>query len=137
MGSANLTMGVNGIDKTGAAFRSVKNRAAATSAQIRSMVGGALGALGAYFSFRAIKGGIDELTHLADVAEKTSTSVEELSQASTAMGILGIQNMGIDQLAKAFDYMAKSTGRTGWRASTRPSKSWARFRTCRNAHRPR
>jgi len=113
MGSANLTMGVNGIDKTGAAFRSVKNRAAATSAQIRSMVGGAIGALGAYFSFRAVKGGIDELSHLSDVAQKTGTSVEELTKAATALSVLGIQNMGVDQLGKAFDYMAKSTGRTG------------------------
>ena len=113
MGSANLTMGINGIDKTGAAFRSVKNRAAATSAQIRSMVGGALGALGAYFTFRSIKGGVDELGHLSDIAQKTSTNVGELTQTAAAMSALGIQNMGVDQLGKAFDYMAKSTGRSG------------------------
>lgn len=113
MGSANLTMGVKGIDKTGAAFRSVKNRAAATSAQIRSMVGGALGALGAYFTFGAIKNGINDLSHLSDVAQKTSTNVGELTQTAAAMSALGIQNMGVDQLGKAFDYMAKTTGRSG------------------------
>lgn len=104
---------VKGVDQTGAAFGSIKNRAAATGAQIRTMLGGALAAAGAYLGFRAIKGGIDELGHLSDVAMKTSTSVDELTQAATAMSVLGIQNMGVEQLAKAFDYMAKATGRTG------------------------
>jgi hypothetical protein len=104
---------VKGVDKSAGAFGSIKNRAAATSAQIRSMVGGALGALGAYFTFRSIKGGIDELGHLSDVAQKTSTNVGELTQTAAAMAALGIQNMGVDQLGKAFDYMAKTTGRSG------------------------
>lgn len=104
---------IKGVDKSGGAFSSIKGRAAATSAQIRSMVGGALAAAGAYMSFRAIKGGIDELGHLSDIAQKTSTNVDELTAATAAMGALGIQNMGVDQLGKAFDYMAKTTGRSG------------------------
>ena len=104
---------VKGVDKSAGAFGSIKNRAAATSAQIRSMVGGALGALGAYFTFSSIKGGIDELGRLSDVAQKTSTSVGELTQTTSALKALGIQNMGVDQLGKAFDYMAKTTGRSG------------------------
>jgi len=113
MGSANLTMGVKGIDKTGAAFKSIKSRAQATGLQIRSMLGGALAAAGAYMSFRAVKSGIDELGHLSDIAQKTSTDVGELTATTAALGALGIQNMGVDQLAKAFDYMAKTTGRSG------------------------
>ena len=104
---------IKGVDKSASAFGSIQNRAAATSAQIRSMVGGALGALGAYFTFRSIKGGIDELGHLSDVAQKTNTNVGELTQTAAAMSALGIQNMGVDQLGKAFDYMAKTTGRSG------------------------
>lgn len=104
---------VKGVDQTGGAFSSIKNRAAATGAQVRSMLGGALAAAGAYLGFRAVKGGIDELGHLSDIAQKTSTSVGELTQTAAAMGALGIQNMGVDQLAKSFDYMAKTTGRTG------------------------
>lgn len=104
---------VKGVDKSAGAFGSIKNRAAATSAQIRSMVGGALGALGAYFTFRSIKGGIDELGHLSDIAQKTNTNVGELTQTAAALSALGIQNMGVDQLGKAFDYMAKTTGRSG------------------------
>ena len=104
---------IRGVDKSGGAFKSIKGRAATTSAQIRSMVGGALSALGAYMGFRAIKGGIDELGHLSDIAQKTSTNVGELTQTAAAMSALGIQNMAVDQLGKAFDYMAKTTGRTG------------------------
>lgn len=104
---------VKGVDNSGGAFSSIKARAAATAAQIRSMVGGAIAAAGAYMSFRAIKGGIDELGHLSDIAQKTSTDVGELTQTVAALNVLGIQNMGVDQLGKAFDYMAKTTGRTG------------------------
>ena len=100
-------------DQTSAAFGSIKSRAAATGAQIRSMLGGALAAAGAYLGFRSVKAGIDELGHLSDIAQKTSTSVGELTQTAAAMGALGIQNMGVDQLAKSFDYMAKTTGRSG------------------------
>ena len=104
---------VQAKDQTSAAFGSIKSRAAATGAQIRSMLGGALAAAGAYLGFRAVKGGIDELGHLSNIAQKTSTSVGELTQTAAAMGALGIQNMGVDQLAKSFDYMAKTTGRSG------------------------
>lgn len=104
---------VQAKDQTSAAFGSIKSRAAATGAQIRSMLGGALAAAGAYLGFRAVKGGIDELGHLSDIAQKTSTSVGELTQTAAAMGALGIQNMGVDQLTKSFDYMAKTTGRSG------------------------
>ena len=104
---------IKGVDKSAGAFNSIKGRAAATSGQIRSIVGGAIAAAGAYLSFQAIKAGIDELGHLSDIAQKTSTSVDELTQTAAAMGALGIQNIGVDQLGKAFDYMAKTTGRTG------------------------
>lgn len=103
---------IRGVDKSGGAFKSIKGRAATTSAQIRSMVGGALSALGAYMGFRAIKGGIDELGNLSDIAQKTSTNVGELTRTAAAFSALGV-NMGVDSIGKAFDYMAKSTGRTG------------------------
>lgn len=111
MANANINFNVTGTDKTGAAFNAIGWRAK----QLSSMLKGALAFAGAYFGFRAVKGGIDELGHLSDIAQKTSTSVDELTQAAGAMNALGIQNMGVDQLAKAFDYMAKTTGRSGMR----------------------
>ena len=109
MANANINFNVTGTDKTGAAFNAIGWRAK----QLSSMLKGALAFAGAYFGFRAIKGGIDELGHLSDIAQKTSTSVDELTQAAGAMNALGIQNMGVDQLAEAFDYMAKTTGKSG------------------------
>lgn len=104
---------IRGVDKSAAAFASVKGRAAATGAQIQKMVGGAIAAAGAYMTFAAVKGGITELSHLSDIAQKTNTNVSELTQTAAAMSALGIQRMGIDELGRAFDYMAKTTGRTG------------------------
>ena len=103
---------IKGVDKSAGAFRSIKGRAAATGAQIKSIVGGALQFAGVYMGFQAIKDGINELGHLSDVAQRTSTSVGELTKMAAAMGALGV-NMGPDQIATAFDRMAKSTGRTG------------------------
>lgn len=112
MAGANITMGVNGIDKTGAAFTSIRNRAKATGASIRSIMGGAIAAAGAYLSFRSIKSGIDELGNLSDLAMKAGTSVEFLTKASTAFQVSGL-NVGTDQLVKSMQYLEKATGKTG------------------------
>jgi len=113
MSQSTHQIAVKAADQTGAAFKSIKGRAVATGAQIRSALGGALAAAGAYLGFSAIKGGIDNLGHLSDIAQKTSTSVDELTQTSAALSALGIQNMSVENLAKSFDYMAKTTGRSG------------------------
>lgn len=112
MANANLTLNIKGADKTGKAFNSVEWRAKAAASKIRSVVGGALAAAGAYLSVRAVAGVVNELGHLSDVAQKTSTSVDELTRAATGMQILGI-NADVDQLAKAFQFMEKNTGRSG------------------------
>ena len=103
---------IRGVDKSGPAFSSVKAKAAATGAQIKSMVGGAIAAAGAYLGFRAIKGGIDELGRLSDVAQKANVSVDALTSATAAFGALGIQ-MNVDGFAKSMQLLAKNTGRTG------------------------
>lgn len=112
MANANLTMGINGVDKTAAAFNSVKNRARATGAQIRSIMGGAIAAAGAYLSVRSIAGGVEELGKLDDIAAKTKTNVSELSQAVTGFQILGV-NTSIEDFARSLAFMRKNTGREG------------------------
>ena len=104
---------VRGVDKTGAAFSSVKGRAVTTSAQIKKMVGSALAGLGAYMGLRSIKNGIDELSHLSNTAVKAGVSVNEMTKAVDAFKVVGIQNMGVDQFAKALMFMEKNTGLTG------------------------
>lgn len=102
-----------GVDKTGAMFQSIGARAKATGAQIRAVMGGAIAAAGAYLSFRSIKGGIDELSHLSDIAMKANTTSGELMQLSQALGVLGVQGANVDSLAKSFSLMEKNTGRSG------------------------
>lgn len=112
MSQSTHQLAIKGKDQTGAAFASVESRAAAAGAKIRSALGGALSAVGAYLSLRAVGDGINELGKLSDVAQKTSTSVDELTQAASAMGVLGI-NANVEGLAKAFQLMEKNTGRSG------------------------
>lgn len=104
---------IKGVDKSAGAFASIKQHAAVTGAQIRNMVGGALAGVGAYLGLRTLSANIDELGKLSDIAQKTGTSVDELTKAATAFSVVGVQGMGVDQIGKAFDNMAKSTGRQG------------------------
>lgn len=113
MSSSTHQIAVKAQDKTAGAFASIQSRATAASARLRSALGGALAAAGAYMGFRSVVDGINNLGHLSDVAQKTSMSVDELTRAGTALNILGIQNMNVEQLAKSFDYMQKTTGRSG------------------------
>lgn len=110
MANANINFNVTGTDKTGAAFQAVGWRAK----QLSSILKGALAFSGAYFGFGAVKSGINELGHLSDIAQKANTSVSELTKASAALSAIGIQNVGVDQLGKAFDYLQKTTGRRGF-----------------------
>ena len=112
MAGANITMGVNGIDKTGAAFTSIKNRAKATGASIRSIMGGAIAAAGAYLSVRSIKSGIDELGNLSDLAMKAGTSVDALTKSALAFQVAGL-NLPVESLARSFQYLKKRTGEGG------------------------
>ena len=112
MAGANITMGVTGIDKTGAAFNSIRNRARRTGAQIRSIMGGAIAAAGAYLSLRAIKGAVDELGKLSDLAMKAGTSVEFLTKSATAFKVAGL-DVTAESLTRALQYMQKNTGQQG------------------------
>ena len=113
MANANLTMGVKGVDRTGAAFNSIKNRAKVTGAQIRAMMGGAIAAAGAYLSFRSIKGAIDEMRTINDVAMRANVSAEEVQKLTKALSILGIQGADVSSVATAMARMEKATGESG------------------------
>ena len=104
MANANLTMGVTGIDKTGAAFNSIKMRARATGASIRAALGGALAAAGAYLSLRSVAGAVNQLGQLSDLAMKAGMSVEFLTKATTAFQVAGL-NVSAESLVKAMQFM--------------------------------
>lgn len=113
MSKSTHQMAVKAVDQTAGGFASIQARAAAASAKLRSMLGGAMAAAGAYFGFRSIAAAINELGTLSDIAQKSSVSVDDLTKSATALSVLGIQNMGPEQLAKAFQMMEKNTGRSG------------------------
>lgn len=103
---------VRGVDKTAGAFSSVQSRAAAASAKLRKMLGGALAAAGAYLSVRAISRTISRLGELSDLAMRTGTSVDELTRSALAFQIAGLP-MTVESMATALQYMQKNTGQKG------------------------
>ena len=113
MSASKTKVKITGEDKTAGAFNSIKNRAATTAGQIRTMVGGALAAMGTYMGLRSIKQSFDDLSHLSDTAQKAGLSVEELTKATNAFKMMGIQNMDVDQFARALMIMEKNTGLQG------------------------
>ena len=112
MSQSTHQVAIKGVDQTAGAFNSVAARAKATGAQIRSVMGGALAAAGAYLSFRSIKGAVDELGKLSDLAMKSGTSVDELTKSATAFQVAGL-NLPVETLAKSFQYLKKQTGEGG------------------------
>ena len=103
---------INGKDNTVNAFKSIQARAIATGNRIASVMGGAIAAAGAYLSVRSLKGAVDELGALSDMAMKAGTSVDTLTQTALAFQIAGI-NMPVETLAKSFQYLKKNTGEGG------------------------
>lgn len=112
MSSSKHQIAVTGVDKTGAAFQSIQARAAAAGQRISRIMGGALAAAGAYLSLRSVGSAVNRLGALSDVAQKTGSSVEDLTKTVTALQILGV-NTSIEALAKSFSLMEKNTGRSG------------------------
>lgn len=112
MSASTHQVAIKGVDQTGAAFKSIGARAKATGASIRSIMGGALAAAGAYLSLRSVKGGIDELGNLSDLAMKAGTSVDTLTKSALAFQVAGL-NLPVESLAKSFQYLKKQTGEGG------------------------
>ena len=112
MSQSSYQIKLKAVDQTASGFASVQARAAAASKKLSSMMGAAVAAVGAYAGFREIVSSINELGKLSDIAQKTSLSVDELTSATSAFQILGVKT-DIDSLAKSFQYMEKTTGRTG------------------------
>lgn len=103
---------VKGKDSTQAVFQSIQARAIAAGNRISKVMGGAIAAAGAYLSFRSIKGAVDELGKLSDLAMKSGTSVDELTKSATAFQVAGL-NLPVETLAKSFQYLKKQTGEGG------------------------
>lgn len=112
MSSSTHQIVIKGKDSTAGAFRSIESRAAAAGSRISKIVGGAVAAAGAYLSVKAFTGAAQELGKLSDIAQKTGTSVDDLTRSTAAFRVLGV-NMGTEQFAKALFNMQRTLGRSG------------------------
>lgn len=124
MANANVTVAVKGVDATKAAFNSVKWRAKSTAASLKSMLGSAFAAAGAYIGGRKIIGTVQELGKLSDLSMKTGASVGELTKSATAFQTMGL-DVDVNRLAKSFQVMNKNTGREGMKGFVQTLKDVA------------
>ena len=112
MSQSTHQIAIKGKDETASAFKSVQNRAKATSSAISSIMGGAMAAAGAFLGYRAISGTVQELGKLSDLAMKSGTSVNFLTSAATAFQVAGL-DISVESLARSFQYLQKNTGKNG------------------------
>lgn len=112
MSQSTHQIAIKGKDETASAFKSVQNRAKATSSAISSIMGGAMAAASAFLGYRAISGTVQELGKLSDLAMKSGTSVNFLTSAATAFQVAGL-DISVESLARSFQYLQKNTGKNG------------------------
>ena len=103
---------VQAKDQTAGAFASIGARAKAAGASIRSAMGGALAAAGAFMGIRAVSSTIAEMGKLSDQAMKAGMSVHDLTSTATAFQVAGL-DIGVEQLTKAMQFLNKNTGKSG------------------------
>lgn len=103
---------VKGVDETAGVFASVQARAAAASAKVRSLVGGALASAGAYLSVRSIMQTVNDLGAMSDMAMRAGASVDEMTRAAAAFQVAGLP-VTMQSLSTALMWMQKNTGKQG------------------------
>lgn len=108
MASSNITLNVRGVDKTGAAFASVRKRAASVGKAAAVAVAAAVAATGA-----AVYKAVADLGKLSDEAQRAGASAKDIQGLANAMGMVGIKGASVEMAANAFQKMALKTGRSG------------------------
>lgn len=106
--STGILFNATAINKTGRVFRQITQSALAVGKKIAT-----IGAGFAVGGAAAIAATAKSLGHLSDVAMQAGVSTAEITKMSTAMDVLGIKSSTPEQLAMAFQRMAKTTGETG------------------------
>lgn len=105
-----ITLRVAAVDATARVFKDVQ---ASASSTLKSIARWAATLGGAYLSVKGVYNAVKELGKLSDVAQAAGASVNELTQLSRALDVIGIKGSGVDELAAAFQRMVKTTGETG------------------------
>ena len=108
--STQLTLKVAAINATSRVFRDISSSASATIGKIAKWTAG-LGA--AYFSAKSVADSFQEMGKLSDVAQAAGSGVEELTKLSGALDMIGVKVSKPEELAAAFQRMARTTGQVG------------------------
>lgn len=108
--STQLTLKVAAVNATSRVFRDISSSASATIGKIAKWTAG-LGA--AYLSARGVASSFQEMGKLSDVAQAAGSGVEELTKLSGALDMIGVKVSKPEELAAAFQRMARTTGQVG------------------------
>ncbi len=104
--ASQVALQVKGVNQTGKVFAEI---GASAGALVKKIAG--IGA--AFLGGKAIIDTINSLGHLSDIAQKAGVASREMTQLSTAMNVLGIQQMQPEMMAVAFSKMNKELGLVG------------------------
>ena len=104
--ASQVALNVKGVNQTGKVFAEIGSSAGAL---VKKIAG--IGA--AFLGGKAIIDTINSLGHLSDIAQKAGVATREMTQLSTAMNVLGIQQMQPEMMAVAFAKMNKELGVAG------------------------
>lgn len=106
--SAGITFNATAVNRTGRVFREITSQAMGVGKKIAAITTGF-----AVAGAAAIVATAKALGNLSDVAMRAGASTEEITKMSLALDVLGVKASSPDQIAMAFQRMAKATGETG------------------------
>lgn len=108
MNATKVTLNVVGINKTGKVFKEIAGGMASIGKSAALFSAAAVSGVAVAFAATA-----RSLGHLSDVAMQAGVSADELTKMSAAMDMLGIKTSKPEELALAFQQMARTVGLTG------------------------
>ena len=106
--STQLTLKVAAVNATSRVFRSIASSAVNVTKSIAKWGSAAAVAAGGAFAVT-----VNKLGTLSDVAQAAGAGTEELTKLGAALNMIGVRANSPEQLAVAFQRMAKATGEVG------------------------
>lgn len=108
MNATKVTLNVVGVNRMGKVFREIAGGMASIGKSAALFSAAAVSGVAVAFAATA-----RSLGHLSDVAMQAGVSADELTKMSAAMDMLGIKKAAPEELALAFQQMARTVGLTG------------------------
>lgn len=108
MNAIKVTLNVVGVNRMGKVFKEIAGGMASIGKSAALFSAAAVSGVAVAFAATA-----RSLGHLSDVAMQAGVSADELTKMSAAMDMLGIKKAAPEELALAFQQMARTVGLTG------------------------